>query len=91
MMFNQLDGSISGSPLYAVAECTVIGFFGLSSVSVATIPILCTTPIPEYTLPKIVCFPSRNGVGFKVIKNCDPVNQKRQESKENEWRKFTQH
>jgi len=29
----------------------------------------CTTPMPLYILPKMVCLLSSQGVGFRVIKN----------------------
>jgi len=49
----------AGAPLRMSVLWIVIGFFGRSSLSVGTIPILSTTPIPLYTLPNIVCLPSR--------------------------------
>ncbi len=43
------------------------GSTGRSSSPVFTSPILCTTPNPLVTRPKIVCFPSSHGVGASVI------------------------
>ena len=40
---------------------------GLSSAPVFTRPILCTTLNPLFTLPNIVCLPSSQGVGAKVM------------------------
>ena len=40
--------------------------------SVPTTPSRCTTFIPFETRPKIVCLPSRNGVGASVMKNWLP-------------------
>lgn len=41
---------------------------GLSCASVLTSPIRCTILIPEVTRPKMVCFPSSQGVGARVMK-----------------------
>lgn len=41
---------------------------GLSCASVLTSPIRCTIFIPEVTRPKMVCFPSSQGVGARVMK-----------------------
>ncbi|KAF2083792.1 hypothetical protein K490DRAFT_5301, partial [Saccharata proteae CBS 121410] len=41
-------------------------------LSVATLPIFCKTPKPLLTLPKMVCFPSSQGVGARVMKNWLP-------------------
>ncbi|OMH83046.1 hypothetical protein AX774_g3447 [Zancudomyces culisetae] len=48
-------------------KCGVQG--GRSFESVATIPIRFTTCIPSHTLPNIVCLPSNQGVGARVMKN----------------------
>ena len=45
---------------------------GLSVAVVCTFPIFCTTDIPFATRPKIECFPSRKGVGARVMKNWEP-------------------
>ena len=37
-----------------------------------TNPMRLTTRIPDETRPKMVCFPSRKGVGARVTKNCEP-------------------
>ena len=43
---------------------------GRSALSVCTLPNRLTTSIPAHTRPKMVCFPSRWGVGASVTKNC---------------------
>ena len=63
---------VVGGPRIANARWILTSPFGRSSASVATSPILCITPIPEYTRPNIVCFPSSHGHGFSDTKNCDP-------------------
>lgn len=45
---------------------------GRSVASVLTLPIRSMMPIPEDTRPKIVCLPSSQGVGARVMKNWDP-------------------
>lgn len=55
------------------ARMIVTSFTGLSCASVLTNPICLTTLIPSLTRPKIVCLPSRWGVGASVMKNCDPL------------------
>ena len=46
---------------------------GRSSTPVLTNPILCTTLKPLFTLPNMVCFPSKKGVGARVMKNWLPL------------------
>ena len=46
---------------------------GRSVLSVRTRPSRCTILIPLLTLPKTVCFPSRCGVGARVMKNWLPL------------------
>ena len=48
---------------------------GRSLASVATDPMRFTTGIPPQTRPKMVCFPSSQGVGASVMKNCRVVHQ----------------
>ena len=45
---------------------------GRSLASVCTLPRRLTTPMPAHTRPKMVCLPSRNGVGARVMKNWEP-------------------
>jgi len=59
----------SSSPSTTLARTIRTSSTGLSSPSVLTIPMRCTTFIPLRTLPKIVCFPSNHGVGANVTKN----------------------
>lgn len=47
----------------------IIGYLGLSSLSIGTFDIFLTTYIPSITCPKTTCFPSKWGHGFKVMKN----------------------
>lgn len=39
-------------------------------LSVCTLPSRLTTCMPDVTRPKMVCFPSSQGVGASVTKNC---------------------
>ena len=57
--------SSSSSRIRAVRILTCSN--GLSSAPVFTRPILCTTLNPLFTLPNIVCLPSSQGVGAKVM------------------------
>ena len=45
---------------------------GLSWGVVGVLPMRWTIFIPLWTLPNIVCFPSNQGVGANVMKNCEP-------------------
>lgn len=56
---------------YFVADALKIlsSSVGLSDLSVSINPIRCTTRIPVLTRPKMVCFPSSQGVGPSVMKN----------------------
>lgn len=56
-----------------LAERIVTSCSGRSLLSVSTLPIRSTVAIPLHTRPKIVCFPSRCGVGANVTKNCEPA------------------
>ena len=48
---------------------------GLSVASVWTLLILLMTCMPELTRPKIVCLPSKWGVGAKEMKNCTNITR----------------
>jgi hypothetical protein len=58
--------TISKTPSYN----TILQYRSL--VSVWTRPMRCTTFMPLSTRPNMVCFPSKNVVGARVIKNCEP-------------------
>jgi hypothetical protein len=49
----------------------IIGYLGLSSLSIGTFDICFTISIPSITCPNTTCLPSKCGHGFRVIKNCD--------------------
>lgn len=53
-----------------LALMMVMGVSGLSFLSVCTMPRRFITPIPVHTRPKMVCLPSSQGVGARVMKNC---------------------
>mmetsp|Transcript_29838 Transcript_29838/g.86638 ORF Transcript_29838/g.86638 Transcript_29838/m.86638 type:complete len:285 (+) Transcript_29838:372-1226(+) len=50
----------------------IIGTRGFSSLSIGTFEIARMTSMPSTTWPKTMCFPSRRGHFFSVIKNCEP-------------------
>jgi hypothetical protein len=55
------------------ARSIFTSFTGRSCASVLTNPICLTILIPSFTRPKIVCLPSKWGVGARVMKNCEPL------------------
>jgi hypothetical protein len=52
-----------------------------SCTSTPTAPRRCKTRIPELTRPNIVCLLSRNGVGARVMKNCEPRKAKKKKGR----------
>lgn len=68
----QYHGTTSSPSSIILAFNILTWSTGLSSAPVLTSPIRCTTLSPLFTLPKIVCFPSSQGVGARVMKNWLP-------------------
>lgn len=56
-----------------MAVTILISCSGRSLASVDTLPMRSTVPMPAATRPKMVCLPSRWGVGASVMKNCEPA------------------
>ncbi len=78
MYLDLFDRSIDDDSPYISISAIVIKHLitDRSFASTLTAASLCTVFIPLDTRPKMVCLPSRKGVGARVIKNWDPASDR---------------
>lgn len=71
--FLPLEALYSTTPHLAISTSAL----GLSIGPVSEFSIFDTTSAPSSTRPKITCFPSSQGVGTVVMKNCEPEKKEK--------------